>query len=208
MLLRRENAVLKNSLHSALSNLWQARTTFVERRKTSTRCYCDSLSKLSPTAKNYITDILHNASKKRPTWSLQSCTLATGVYHYSPRTARYLRSVGLLLPCKSTVRSYVGGCLRTAGPCPKILKSLELVSFTLPPSMRHVTISIDGMKISPSIRYEEHLDRIGGLEDYGSGGRSDKLADELKAVWLRSIESKHKQVSKTFIKSLTKCIYY
>ena len=60
--------------------------------------------------------------------------------------------------------------------------------------MRHVTLSIDGMTVTPNVRYEKHLDRIVGVEDYGTGGRTKTPADELNAVWMQSIEGKYKQV--------------
>jgi hypothetical protein len=119
-----------------------------------------SSSKLSTTLNGYIRDLMRNVQRKRPSWSVHSIRLATGVYHYSPRTARYLHTLGLLLPSRSTIRKYVGKCLRKPGPCPKVLGTLQQIAPSLTQSQRLVTISIDGMKIKPALRYEKHLDKI------------------------------------------------
>ncbi len=81
--------------------------------------------KLTATTYGYISDLLRNALRKRPTCSVHSIRLATGCYHYSPRTARYWHNIGLRLPSRSTVRKYVGKCFQKPGPCHKLLSSLK-----------------------------------------------------------------------------------
>ena len=74
------------------------------------------------------------------------------------------------------------------------------------------------MTVMPNVRYQKHLDRIGGVEDYGKGGRTATPADELDAVWMQSIEGKYKQVvghylvsksnhsQERFLDMLTECV--
>ena len=82
-------------------------------------------NRLTATAYGYISDLLRNALRKRPTWSAHSIRLATGCYHYSPCTARYWHNIGLRLPSRSTTRKYIGKCLRSPGPCPKVFSMLK-----------------------------------------------------------------------------------
>ena len=60
------------------------------------------------------------------------------------------------------------------------------MALSLVESQRLVTISTDWMNINSALRHEKHLDRIGGFRDCGAaaGGRTDKVANELEAVWL------------------------
>ena len=89
----------------------------------------------------------------------------------------------------------MGKCLRSPGLCPKLLSTLKQMAPTLTELERLVTISIDGMKIKPVLRYEKHLDRICGFEDCGAvaGGRTDKVANELEAMWLSGLHGQYKQ---------------
>ena len=58
-----------------------------------------------------------------------------------------------------------------------------------------VSISSDGMKIKPAVKYESHRDCIGGFEDScQTGTRSSKLANEIEAVWIRGIGDRWKQI--------------
>lgn len=51
------------------------------------------------------------------------------------------------------------------------------------------------MKLAPSLRYEKHRDRIGGLVDSGEFHmQMGQMADELEAVWFRSIGGRWKQL--------------
>ncbi|MEE4247030.1 MAG: hypothetical protein V2I33_16575 [Kangiellaceae bacterium] len=57
------------------------------------------------------------------------------------------------------------------------------------------TICIDGMALTPGLRYDCHSDRVVGFEDCGSkvGGRTSKIGNEFVAVWLKGVSSKWKQ---------------
>ena len=150
---------------------------------------------LTVTVYGYVSDLLRNALRRRPIWSAHSIRLATGYYHYSPRTARYWHNIGLRLPSRSTTRKYIGKCLRSPGSCPKVLSTLKHMALSLVESQRLVTISTDGLKINSALHYEKHLDRIAGFEDWGAAacGRTDKVVNKLEAVWLRGLQGQNKQ---------------
>ena len=123
-------AVLQSSLQSALACNRRilcrgVSGTFRRRRaKPKINCLCDKLHRLPTMASSFIVDTLCNVESKRPTWSRDSIILATGLYHYSPRTARYLRCVGLPLPSRWTVKRNVGRCLQKPGPCVNVQAAL------------------------------------------------------------------------------------
>ena len=123
--------------------------------------------------------------------------MANGIYHYSPRTARYLQSIGMCLPSRHTTKQLVGDCLRHSGPCPNVQAALRTLTTSMSLQEKFVSICSDGMKIKPAVRYERHNDCIGGLEDMvvgEFGTRSLQPADEMQAVWIRGIGGRWKQV--------------
>jgi hypothetical protein len=164
-------------------------------RKDQVKCHCLRLSQLTPVVKEFISDQLQNSKKRRPTWSRATQRLAIGLLHYSPRSHRFMRDIGFLLPCRSTIRQKVGSCVRNSGICPTIENSVAAAAVSMTEAEKVCTISFDGMAIRPSLRFDSNTDQIIGFEDCGpcAGGRTSTVANELVVVWIRGVCSKWKQ---------------
>ena len=83
--------------------------------------------------------------------------------------------------------------MRNTVSCPTILASISQMLSKMHPDDRFAALSIDGMYLTSSLRYEEHIDRFTGFEDVGVQGRTSKIADEGVVAMLRGIRTNWKQ---------------
>lgn len=192
---QRENANLKRKLKLLEARFSTLKAEAAQLKRWRQQCNCSKLASLRSPVRDFIKDITVNFSKRRPTWSLASLRIATGLLHFSPRCHRFLGDMGIPLPCRSTIRRSLGQCMRSSGICPTIEATITSATESMTSAEKACTVSLDGMSIRPSLRFNPASDRIVGFEDCGSeaGGRTPQIADELIVVWLRGVCSKWKQ---------------
>jgi hypothetical protein len=116
---------------------------------------------------------------------------ALALYHCGPAAYRHMLKIHQL-PSMSTIRRSLSTCMKTTGPCPVLLQAVSARLSTMSPVDKIATIGFDGMHLSEALRYWEHEDRFVGFEDFGSGGRTSKLANQ--ALVVRGINGSWKMV--------------
>jgi len=127
-------------------------------------------------------------------WNCKEIETALAIYHKSPAAYRFMRDqLHLGLPAISSLKKRTKHIMQQTGPCPTILASLRQMLLSMRPEDRMATLSLDGMHLTSSLRYEAHRDHYTGFEDVGKQGRTTKIADEGVVVMLRGIHTNWKQ---------------
>lgn len=127
-------------------------------------------------------------------WTPQEIEIGLSLYHSGPKAYRFLRNeLRLALPSHTSLKRRTRFLMRETGSCPSIMASLAKRVMTFHKTETFATLSIDGMHLTPSLRYEEHIDRFTGFEDVGSQEKTEKIADEGIVAMLRGISTNWKQ---------------
>lgn len=127
-------------------------------------------------------------------WSPNEIELGLAIYHKSPAAYRFIREdLNVGLPAVSSLKTRTRNIMQRTGPCPTILASINQMLSHMSSMDKIATLSIDGMHLTSSLRYEAHLDHFTGFEDVGSQGRTTKVADEGLVAMLRGVHSNWKQ---------------
>ena len=127
-------------------------------------------------------------------WSRQIIEMALGIKFRSTAAYKFLISQGFALPSVRTLQRSIEDVCVYSGPCLTLTDLMDKKLNAMKPDDRMATLSLDAMKISPVIRYDESKDFIKGYEEAGSFGRSPKVADEGMAVMVRGVRSHWKQL--------------
>lgn len=175
---------------------WRKRSRAIEQRLQSiegtvvpTNC--------PPKAKKFLAMQLKSIGKNKNglRWNSHDIELGLSIYHSGPKAYRFLREeLKLALPSRRSLKKRTFFLMRSTGPCPTIMSSLANKVKSLHDNEKFATLSIDGMHLTPSVRYEEHVDRFVGFEDIsGCDDNNSKVADEGVVVMLRGISTNWKQ---------------
>lgn len=151
------------------------------------------LSKLPDKVKLFCETQLRACDLNKTRWKQSDLQFALGLKFRSTSAYKYLLSQGFSLPSVRTLQRSVENVCVNSGPCATLVSYVTLKIEAMNPCDRIATLSMDAMKISPSLRYEENRDLITGFEDIGNIGRSPKVADEGLVPMLRGVRSKWKQ---------------
>ena len=131
------------------------------------------LTGLPDTPRAVLEVMLHGGKKIQ--WKKHPATLelCLRIFFRSPSAYKQLRAAGFVLPHPRTLRNRFSGILKTPGFCSELEKMITLRAKGLAEHEKLVTLSLDGMKLSPHFRYSKHSDTISGFEDLGSKGRTN-----------------------------------
>lgn len=141
----------------------------------------DMLSHLPPLPRALIEVQLKGCRPRN--WSKDSRTLELCLSIFFRSTSAYnqFRKSGFILPHPRTLRSIYSSVLRSVGYCPRLEQMMTIRAQGLAPHEKLVTLSFDGMRLTPGLTYSKSDDVLTGYQDLGQG-KSEKFADEGKTT--------------------------
>ena len=97
------------------------------------------------------------------------------------------------MPSKATLRRYIEKMPNNAGISQAALKIIEKKVMQMKPRDRLCSLCLDEISLKTNLGYSVPADKIIGLEDYGCGYRTNKVATSALVLLIRSISGKWKQ---------------
>ena len=169
------------------------RTSLDRARNTNVEQLLDKL----PTLPASLINIMLKQAKK-VNWKASDpkvMELSLSIYFRSPSAYKVLRAAGFTLPHPNTLRNRFKVVFsKGAGMCPSLLKMLKLRAQMLSGHQTFVTLSLDGMSVSPALRYRREIDTVVGFEDFGPFGNSGKVANQGVVLMVRGLTERWKQI--------------
>jgi len=88
---------------------------------------------------------------------------------------------------------------KSPGCANSTIKALQLRSLGFSEKDKYVSICVDEMSLSPNLVFDRREDKIIGLEDFGNGDRSNKIASSATVFLIQGIFSKWSQLLCCFL---------
>lgn len=129
---------------------------------------------------------------KGKTYTIPLKLTALGIYFLSPLTYRFLQT-SFSWPSVRTLRRLVSNWPKAPGNLSSTIKALELRTANWSELEKFVSICVDEMSLTPNLIYDRGSDKIIGLEDYGSGFRSSKIATSVMVILVQGITTNWSQ---------------
>lgn len=159
-----------------------------EIRSSHSKIFEKQIEKLKPNLKIIIKNAIHNSDRRSngKRYSDEIKTIALGAYFLSPMCYRYIRE-DLELPEKRVLLDFVSSWPKSPGLKKEHLNLLAIRAKTLTDEQKYVTISCDEMSLKTHMTYDRKTDKIIGLEDFGDGNRSSKVANSVMVFMAQGI---------------------
>ena len=125
-------------------------------------------------------------------YSPEMKTLALSVYHASGKAYNVLSKL-FVLPKKATLKRYIAKIPTSAGISQGVLKAIQQKVAHMNDMKKLCTLCIDEISLKIHLYYSIPADKIIGLEDFGGGYRSNKIATSALTILIRSISGNWKQ---------------
>ena len=125
-------------------------------------------------------------------WTKEEKSFALQMYHASPKCYRLLRKV-FALPSLTTLRRLLRDLNMQPGFNQGVLDALKLKVSRMDDNSRICTILFDEISIKENVSYNQILDHIDGLEDFGNGQRTLKIANHAGVFMVSGIADNWKQ---------------
>ena len=135
---------------------------------------------------------LHGTRKKGRRYSPELKSLAISIYHTSGKAYRLLTKL-FILPTKSSLRRYISKMPTLPGFSQGAINIIKSKLSEVNEQERFVTLCMDEISLKTHLYYDISADKIVGLEDYGSGYRTNKVATSGLVFLVRSITGGWKQ---------------
>lgn len=135
---------------------------------------------------------LHSKKKKGRRYSPQMKSIAVSLYHASGKAYRVLSKL-FILPTKSSLRRYISRMPAATGISQGALNIIKKKVDNMNEQEKLCTLCMDEVSLKTNLYYDITKDRIIGLEDFGNGTRTNKVANQALTILLRSISGKWKQ---------------
>ena len=97
------------------------------------------------------------------------------------------------LPCPSTLRKTMAKLNVRPGLSQNIFDLLKIKVTAMQPEEKLCSISVDEMSIKSDLSYNPQIDEIEGYEDFGSYGKTSKIATHALVFMVRGIMARWKQ---------------
>ena len=154
----------------------------------------EALSKLPDNLSNFVKMQfkLHSSKKHGRRYSPEMKSLAISLYHASGKAYRLLAKL-FILPSKSSLKNYISRLPTEAGISQETLNTIKQKVTHMSDMDKICTLCMDEMSLKTHLLYSVPKDKIIGLEDYGNGFRTNKVATSALALMARSINGKWKQ---------------
>lgn len=118
---------------------------------------------------------LNGTKKKGRRYSPELKSLAISIYHASGKAYRLLTKL-FILPTKSSLHRYISKMPTVAGFSQGAINIIKSKVLQTGEQERLVTLCMDEISLKTHLYYDISADKIVGLEDYGSGCRTNKVA--------------------------------
>ncbi len=135
---------------------------------------------------------LHGIKKKGRRYSPELKSLAISIYHASGKAYKLLTKL-FILPSKSSLRRYISKMPTSPGFSQGAINIIKSKVAQMDEKEKLVTLCMDEMSLKTHLYYDIAADKIVGLEDYGSGYRTNKVATSGLVFLVRSITGGWKQ---------------
>ena len=135
---------------------------------------------------------LHGIKKKGRRYSPELKSLAISIYHASGKAYKLLTKL-FILPSKSSLRRYISKMPTSPGFSQGAINIIKSKVAQMDEKEKLVTLCMDEMSLKTHLYYDIAADKIVGLEDYGSGYRTNKVSTSGLVFLVRSITGGWKQ---------------
>ena len=135
---------------------------------------------------------LHGIKKKGRRYSPDLKSLAISIYHASGKAYKLLTKL-FILPSKSSLRRYISKMPTSPGFSQGAINIIKSKVAQMDEKEKLVTLCMDEMSLKTHLYYDIAADKIVGLEDYGSGYRTNKVSTSGLVFLVRSITGGWKQ---------------
>lgn len=164
------------------------KATIKKLKKTPEEALENALSKLPDKLASFVRSQvkLHGKKKRGRRYSPEMISLAISLYHASGKAYRILQKL-FILPTKSTLRRYISKMPTVPGFSQGAFNIIKSKVSHLTDQEKLVTLCMDEISLKTHLYYDISADKIVGLEDYGSGYRTNKVATSGLVFLVRSI---------------------
>ena len=154
----------------------------------------EALSKLPDHMATFIKEQIKLSSKKGHgrRYSPEMKTIALSLYHASGKVYNVLSKL-FILPKKATFKRYIAKIPTSAGISQGVLKAIQQKVVHMNDMEKLCTLCIDEVSLKSHLYYSIPADKIIGLEDFGGGYRSNKIATSALTILIKSISGNWKQ---------------
>ena len=135
---------------------------------------------------------LHGIKKKGRRYSPELKSLAISIYHASGKAYKLLTKL-FILPSKSSLRRYISKMPTSPGFSQGAINIIKSKVAQMDEKEKLVTLCMDEMSLKTHLYYDIAADKIVGLEDYGSGYRTNKVSTSGLVFLVRNITGGWKQ---------------
>lgn len=135
---------------------------------------------------------LYGKKTKGRRYSPQMKSIAVSLYHASGKAYRMLSKL-FILPSKTSLRRYISKMPAATGISQGALNIIKKKVESMSDDEKLCTLCMDEISLKNNLYYDISNDKIIGLEDFGSGTRTNKVANSALVFLLRSISGKWKQ---------------
>ena len=135
---------------------------------------------------------LHRKKAKGRRYSPQMKSIAVSLYHASGKAYRMLSKL-FILPTKASLCKYIPKIPAATGISQGALNIIKRKVDNMSESEKLCTLCMDEISLKTNMHYDISKEIIVGLEDFGSGTRTNKVANSALVFLLRSIAGKWKQ---------------
>jgi hypothetical protein len=186
----------KKIIHAQNKKIKRLQAT-IKRLKSSKKKQADALDKalekLHENLANFVKAQikLHGIKKKGRRYSPELKSLAISIYHASGKAYRLLTKL-FILPTKSSLRRYISKMPTLPGFSQGAINIIKSKMSQIGEQERLVTC-MEEVSLKTHLYYDISADKIVGLEDYGSGCRTNKIATSGLVFLVRSITGGWKQ---------------
>ncbi len=118
--------------------------------------------------------------------------MAISIYHASGKAYKLLTKL-FILPSKSSLRRYISKMPTSPGFSQGAINIIKSKVAQMDEKEKLVTLCMDEMSLKTHLYYDIAADKIVGLEDYGSGYRTNKVSTSGLVFLVRSITGGWKQ---------------
>lgn len=125
-------------------------------------------------------------------WTLDDKLLALSIYKRSPRTYSYLCHL-LVLPSVRTLQALLHKLPMKTGINADVLSQLKKSVQKMKPRDRNCILMFDEIALQKRLIYNENSGTVEGFEDFGSQGRTGKLADHALVFMIQGLAKRYKQ---------------
>jgi hypothetical protein len=129
---------------------------------------------------------LHGKKKRGRRYSPELKSLAISIFHASGKAYRLLSKL-FILPSNSSLHRYISRMPNKTGISQGSLKIIEKKVMQMNLREKECTLCMDEISLKTNLFYSIPADKIVGLEDFGGGYRTNKVATSAFVLLIRSI---------------------